>query len=172
MSIDPGLSTGLAVGHYTEDTPLKITGRQQFAGGLQGFLEWQGGDIWDLADGSVLVISEKFTPRPNEKFNLTLKSVEPLRIEGALVAMGMMPDYPDPRWRSPAAQYFSGGANLTERKKKSRQFLKDHDLYITGKDVGQKDADDAISATLHLIAYMRHINHLPTLKHYFGGADD
>ena len=116
----------------------------------------------------VQFVCEKFTPRQA----LTLKSAEPLRIEGALVQMGIVPDYiqgeKNPQWQHPPAQYFCGGQSLAEKKKRSRGFLKKHDLHLTGKMVGCKDADDAISARLHAFAYMRRIKHMPTLRHYFG----
>lgn len=118
------------------------------------------------------VVCEKFTPRQA----LKLDAVEPLRVEGALIALGVMPDYhvgkKNPLWGQPSAQYFCGGKTPAERKKFSREFLKKHDLHLTGKMVGCKDADDAISATLHAFAFLRRISHKPTLNHYFGDEND
>lgn len=165
VSIDPGVSSGIAVGQYSATDALVVVNRFQISGGLSGLLP----DLENMSPiiPGTLVICEKFTPRSGNGFSHTTKSVEPLRCEGALIALGLMPDYPDPRWRQPTAQYFSGGETPAARKKASRAFLKKHDLYLTGKDVGQRDADDAISATLHLFGYMRQIKHRPTLERYF-----
>lgn len=173
--IDPGMSSGICVGEYSDTEPFRPTHAFQIEGGLTGFF-----NAFDLGDGLHLyiagtrfdnygleVVGEKFTPRQS----LTLKSAEPLRIEGALVQMGVLPDYipgkKNLQWQHPPAQYFCGGKTLPEKKKRSREFLKKHDLHLTGKLVGCKDADDAISARLHAFAYMRKIKHLPTLEAYF-----
>jgi len=188
--IDPGLSSGICVGEYSDTEPFRPTHAFQIEGGLTGFfdsfdriseIEFNQFELWigkygsdnlhrvDMEDeDSVRFVCEKFTPRQS----LTLKSAEPLRIEGALVQMGIVPDYvqggKNPQWQHPPAQYFCGGQTLSEKKKRSREFLKKHGLHLTGKMVGCKDADDAISARLHAFAYMRRIKHMPTLRHYFG----
>lgn len=182
--IDPGLSSGICVGEYSDTEPFQPTHAFQIEGGLTGFFrdfkvqkdfEYGMNDLWirntcvDMWDrDAVQFVCEKFTPRQS----LTLKSAEPLRIEGALVQMGIVPDYvqgeKNPQWQHPPAQYFCGGQSLTEKKKRSREFLKKHDLHLTGKMVGCKDADDAISARLHAFAFMRRIRHMPTLRYYFG----
>lgn len=117
------------------------------------------------------VIAEKFTPRPNEKFNLTLKSVEPLRCEGVLVDRGLLPDY-DPKvkeWRQPKDQYLVGGKDLVDKKKRLHAFLKDTGFYVTNKqfpDSPPKDqADDARSSIGHGINYIARVaNHRPTFE--------
>ena len=115
--------------------------------------------------GPVEVCSEKFVPLGGKGFAQTLASTEPLRREGALIALGVMPDYPDPRWRRPNSMYLYGGKNLAEKKKRSRQFLKDTGNYVTGKDVGCKDSNDAMSATLHGISYTAQVlKHEPTYR--------
>lgn len=174
--IDPGLSSGICVGEYSDTEPFRPYAAYQIEGGLTGFFEHiffpqRGPWIIEHRTGSyedTVFICEKFTPRQS----LTLKSAEPLRIEGALVQMGVVPDYipgkKNLQWQHPPAQYFCGGQSLTEKKKRSREFLKKHNLHLTGKMVGCKDADDAISARLHAFAFMRRIRHMPTLRHYFG----
>lgn len=113
------------------------------------------------------LVCEKFTPYQS----LTLASAEPLRIEGWLVGTGKIPDYKNQEfWPQPAAQYFmaDSGDSLATKKKKAREFLKKHDLYVTGGKVGRKDSNDVTSATLHAIWYMVKIRHMPTMKKYFG----
>lgn len=200
VSIDPGLSSGVFVGHYSDTEPLTRLGVFQFIGGVQGLLEFfsfpnyvherawvsrhrNGSKDFPLVfkgqtelhhlhnlrfEGDIVYICEKFTPLTGRGFALTLDSVEPLRAEGALIAKGFMPaEFPHERWQRPAVMYSHGGSTLAEKKKASRAWLKKHDLLPTGKTVGQPDANDAVSATLHAFAYMRKIGHLPTLKHYY-----
>jgi hypothetical protein len=126
-------------------------------------------DVW--VNPNLKVIAEKFTPRPNEKFGLTLRSVEPLRCEGVLVDRGLLPDY-DPKvkeWRQPKDQYIVGGKDLTDKKKRQHAFLKDSGFYVTNKmfpDSPPKDqADDARSAIAHGLGYItRVIKHEPTFQ--------
>ena len=212
ISIDPGMSSGVAVGTYSDTEPFQLTHVFQIEGGLGGFVKnvrlieeeyalWsslhigrKSFNLWDtLYPGCVCgsedddcdcpldveeeygdVICEKFTPRPNGKGGLTLASVEPLRIEGHLVGSGIMPDYPDKAWRQPSSQYFmcpTRGMTLPEKKKAARAWLKENGFYFTGRDVGCKDADDARSATLHALSYLRKF-HRPTQEKYFKEKND
>lgn len=176
LAIDPGKSTGIVLGEYGDEQPWTRIGYWQVAGGIGGFLEWcfnhwsNTGIFWlnDETSMEVIGVCERFIPLSGGGFAQTSDSVEPVRIEGALIALGLMPaDYSDKRWQRPASMYTQGGSNKAERLRASRAFLKSHDLLLTGKNVGQKDADDAISATLHSLAYMRKIKHAPTLGHYW-----
>ena len=212
ISIDPGMSSGIAVGTYSDTEPFQLTHVFQIEGGLKGFVKnvrlieeeyalWgslhigrKSFNLWDtLYSGCVCgsedddcdcpfdveeeygdVICEKFTPRPNGKGGLTLASVEPLRIEGHLVGSGIMPDYPDKAWRQPSSQYFmcpTRGVTLPEKKKSANKWLRENGFYFTGKDVGCKDADDARSATLHALSYLRKF-HKPTQLAFFGGENE
>ena len=177
LSIDPGLSSGFAFGTYSDDEPLVVHYRSQVDGGLLGFCEglstirsiidWHGVSI----EQNLTTVCEKFTPRPHAGGGFTLAQVEPLRIEGYLVGTGWLPDYEkrDPVWRQPAAQYYCGGSTKAERRKRSKAFLRERGLYLTGKDVEAPDAEDAISATLHLLGFLRDVRHRPTLERYFHG---
>lgn len=200
ISIDPGLSSGVFVGHHSDTEPLTRLGVFQFTGGVQGLLDFfsfpnyvhERAPIYEYREvledfppvfrgvkdihhlhslrfeGEIVYICEKFTPLTGRGFALTLDSVEPLRAEGALIAKGFMAaEFPHESWQRPAVMYSHGGSTLPEKKKASRAWLKKHDLLPTGKTVGQPDANDAVSATLHAFAYMRKIGHLPTLKHYY-----
>lgn len=202
ISFDPGRSSGIAIGTYSDTEPYRPAHIYQIEGGLSGFLNYVENEqdtddfsnswgewfftvgfgvmlnryflSWgglEAEESEVTFISEKFTPRQA----LSLASAEPLRIEGSLVTQGIMPDYPDLRWRQPAKQYFAGGSDLAERKKNAYAWLKRHEkdgLYVTGKDVGCKDANDARSAILHSIAYLRDIKHRPTIDYYFGRKEN
>lgn len=186
ISIDPGQSTGVVIGTYSEHLPFTLMHAFQFEGGTKGFLEnvgvsrngyddlcvrFKGAlDTGDLVVGDEIentVIAEKFTARGSGNgFSYRTDALEPLRVEGALLAMGL-----NPEWRQPPKQYFMApaGTPLNEKKKLAHKWLKDKGLYIAPKDVGCKDANDARSAALHAIAWLRDQRHTPTLKAYFGG---
>lgn len=183
LSIDCGVSTGIALLSYEEDSPAELVEGWQFGGGVTGLLDWVNdhfthssgipgfvshGDreesVWVYQKG-LLVLAEKFTARNTRGFSYTTASLEPLRGEGALIALGLMPDYTvaEKRWRDPGLQYFSGGSGKAERKKRQHAFLKANGFYKTGKDFGTADADDYRSAAAHGIAYIaRELKHKPT----------
>lgn len=194
LSIDCGLSSGIFLGRYSDTEPLTRVAVWQFGGvndevrGVVALLSWCDTHFdeddaefahlppgrmrtQNIPFGDLTIIAEKFTPLQNAGHSLTLDAVEPLRCEGALIAEGLMPaEFPHERWQRPDRMYFSGGTNLAAKKKASRAWLKSHGLLPTGKTVGQKDAHDAVSATLHAFAYMRKMNgtgHAPTLEHYW-----
>lgn len=189
LSIDPGKSTGIALWAYEEETPAELVRAWQFDGGLTGFLRWWRDEqskpdyphnitieqmLGDDPVPDVSFVSEKFTPLQNKGFNLTLDSVEPLRIEGALVALGLLPDYGKavPSWQRPAEMYWVPGKNATEKRRNQVAWVKERfpELHLTGKDVSAPDADDARSAIWHGMVWLRK-NHLPSAKHWFGGDD-
>lgn len=192
ISIDPGMSTGLIVGTYSDDTPFELSHAFQIEGGVEGFLKRvrHYDDTDDFSDGgtcfsidhhsgnwgesfclwygdmlsrdeeaeSPTVLVEKFTARGAAAgpFALRTEALEPLRIEGALLAMGV-----PVTWVSPAQQYFIGGKDKAEKKKRQHAWLKENGFYIAPKDVGCKDADDARSALAHAISWLRKF-HKPT----------
>lgn len=187
LSIDPGMSTGACLFSWgnAPDEPFKQEAVWQFRNGAYGLEDWINSEgLVDSVSWGVIaepttraawigivrpvllsaLVVEKFTPRSNSGFALTQASVEPLRGEGVLIGHGLGQHI---TWQQPASQYFMGGNDLKERKIRSREFLKRNGIYLTGKNVGQPDADDAISAELHAIAYLRGIRHLPTLHAMF-----
>lgn len=181
LSIDPGLSTGVCLFEWSETEPIRVLDTWQFghgAAGLSAFLDehnvavskgvGKGSERLPRIAGKALdsFVVERFTPRQNEMFAHTRESVESLRGEGALISRQFMPFI---EWAEPSQQYFMGGSDLplTQKKKLARDLLRRHGLHSTGKSVGQKDADDAISATLHAVAYLRRARHRPTLEALF-----
>lgn len=190
LSVDPGLSTGVALLSYEEDSPAELVEGWQFGGGVAGLIGWVGLNVSldpganGLSDDATqylidpwcrpVVIAEKFTARNTRGFSYKTDSLEPLRGEGALIALGLMPDYAvaEKRWRDPSLQYFSGGSGKAERKKKQHAFLKANGFYRTGKDFGTADADDFRSATAHGIAYVaRELKHKPTFDMIAGNGE-
>lgn len=183
LSFDTGLSSGIALGKYSETEPYSLVKAYQFTEGVAGLCNWLSdhfeghrqdvpGHFW-INDGEggwhgsfvTTIISEKFTPINHANYALTTASVEPLRCEGALVALGVMPDIPHKTWRRPSEMYIFGGDTLPEKKKRAYAWLKANGMYVTGKTVGQPNADDARSAIMHGISYLVKVEkHEPTWR--------
>lgn len=182
LSIDCGVSTGIALLSYEEDSPAELVEGWQFTGGVAGLLTWIQGDFdnpWDSVQSPTIKpftsIAEKFTARNTRGFSYTTASLEPLRGEGALIALGLMPDYTvaEKRWRDPALQYFAGGSGKAEKKKRQHAFLKANGFYRTGKEFGTADADDFRSAASHGIVYIaRELKHKPTFEWLARGVEE
>lgn len=187
LVIDPGKSTGITLGTYSDTEPYQRVEYWQFGRGLYGLSDWisdhiqnnhlfwydpDGEEMWVSLD-HVTIVTEKFVPLQNKGFGLTLDSVEPLRLEGVLVHEGLMPDYApeEKQWQRADKQYFMGGTKKPEKRKRAKDFLRKHGLYLTGKNVGCKDAEDVVSSQLHAFAYLRGQRHLPTLNHYFRSTE-
>ena len=172
LAIDPGMSTGMCLFSFGDDQPFKQERLWQFGGGAAGLAAALNRLAVDANPGLYIsgekldvMVVEKFTPRGGPGFSLTQASAEPLRGEGVLIGRGYESYI---QWGEPSQQYFMGGTDLADKKKRSREFLKLHGLYTTGSKLGQKDADDAISAELHAIAWLRRRRHMPTLLELFG----
>jgi hypothetical protein len=200
LSIDPGKSSGVTLWLVPDDTHATMLAAWQFSGGLSGLLDWHRDHTYEYIEGCEVfvpqgdggidldrdsfkigtpstrwtertnVVVEKFTPLQNKGFSLTLDSVEPLRIEGALVALGIVPDYEpsSPHWQRPNEMFWVPGKNAAEKRKRQVAWVKERfpELHLTGKDVSAPDADDARSAQWHALAYLRR-NHLPSARYYF-----
>lgn len=191
LSIDTGVSTGIALLSFEEDSPAELVQGWQFTGGVAGLLQWFGqytedspfftgwtlpeiGEVGFYYDEAPTVVAEKFTARNTRGFSYTTASLEPLRGEGALIALGLMPDYTlaEKRWRDPGLQYFAGGSGKAERKKRQHAFLKANGFYRTGKDFGTADADDFRSSAAHGINYIaRELKHKPTFSMISGWSE-
>lgn len=162
LSIDPGLSSGVALGTYSATEPYRRVGAWQPRGGTLGFSEW-----W-AREGQYLEPNEIICERFSTRQPLSHDAAEPLRVEGWLVGEGIMPPYPGSGWVEPAEMYFMAAPSdpLRVKKKKAQDFLKRHGLWATGKAYGHADGADVNSATLHAIALLRTRRHAPTLGAY------
>lgn len=167
LSVDPGVSTGIALIRYAPDDPPTLEGAWQFGGGVAGLIDW----YHDHETGGCTVIAEKFAARNTRGFAYTTASLEPLRGEGALIALGLMPDYTpkEKRWLNPGLQYLAGGKDLADKKKRQHALLKDIGFYRTNKDfpdsLSKDGADDFRSAAAHGLAYLaRELHHKPTFE--------
>lgn len=180
LSFDGGVSSGVSLVRVPADGPATVIKGWQFSGGaweMQDFLwnelfeRYEMTVDWPRLTGEypqstdLHIISEKFQPINHANYALTTASVEPLRIEGVLLALGLMPDYPNERWRAPAIQYFAGGKDLADKKKRLRAFLKETGNYRLPKQLNAPDNNDFISATGHAFAYaMKTLKHKPTFE--------
>lgn len=165
LSIDAGKSTGIALLSYSNTEPASLVAGWQFGNGVTGFLDW----YYEVYAGDTLEnsekIAEKFQPINHSNYALTTDSVEPLRLEGSLITLGLMPDYTkeEKRWRRPADQYIFGGDSKARKKQMQHRWLKENGFYLTGKDLETPDADDYRSAAAHGISYLvKVLEHKPT----------
>jgi len=146
ISIDPGMSTGWAIWEQVEPwEPFHRVNVAQSPGGLPGFL---AADVFNRRRSLDWVVCERFIPDGRAS---GLEQFEPLRIEGFIEGCfkGAI------RWQRNA-----------EMSGVSDRLLKQHGLWLTGKDVGQPDANDAISATKHGLAYLK-ARHRPSQEYYW-----
>jgi hypothetical protein len=171
LSIDPGKSTGIALGVYGDAVPYTRTHYWQVEGGTQGFCKWyeeHDGGMVDVIDHLVTMfgedggkktrrvdfekVSEKFILNPANPYAADLTPVE---IEGALIAYGESPS-----WH-----------NRSDKNMVRDRVLKDNGLWLTGSQVGCKDARDVNDATIHALVHMMRKRHMPTVQEYFKGGE-
>jgi hypothetical protein len=146
LTFDPGKSTGIALGEYSDTDPYKLLLVWQTHNGLTGVLEWLGEHYGMVDDDEV--VSEKFVLR---KHNF-LPDTEPLRIEGALTVF-----FPDIVWQLPSEKHHTPD-----------NVLREHNLWQTGKKFNHQDGRDANDAIIHALTFLKKQAHMPTLKKYWG----
>lgn len=162
LSIDPGVSSGVALLSYTDETAPVLEKAWQFRGGAEALNEWMdeyvSGSFALMNSAWVTSLCEKFNPRGSgQGFAYTAASLEPLKCEGVLIAHGL----PD-AYVSPPQQYFAGGKGKAEKKRLQHKALKDMGLYVTGSMVDSPDADDTRSAIAHALSYLTRSGHKPS----------
>ena len=163
LSIDPGLSSGGAVLSYTESSAPRLVDAWQVDGGVEGLLELlmnsslYGNGFLDPTIAHTIV--EKFNARNTNGFSYTTASLEPLRCEGALIALEIGDEYVQP-----PQQYIAGGTGKADKKKRQHRLLKELGFYVTGSMLGSKDADDARSAIAHGLGWLMRNGHKPTYE--------
>jgi len=158
LSIDPGMSSGIALGTYSATEPYRRIASFQPRGGARGFADWWKAEQPEYDE----IVCERFSVRQA----LAHDAIEPVRVEGWLIGEGIMPPYPAPNWQEPSEQYWSSGS-LQQKKAVAQSFLKKHSLWATGKQFHHVDGADVNSATLHALAALRRSRHVPTIKAYW-----
>lgn len=136
--LDPGKTTGVALGYWDDTTPLTIKRTWQIPNGLDGFLEWAADFDEDVA-GDVFVC-EDFILRPG----VPNADITPAFIIGAVKALGLNPVMQAPSLKSLVSDNVLRRAGLWEP--------------------GKRHSNDA---RIHLAVYLRNQGHAPTLNLLF-----
>lgn len=162
---DPGVRTGVVYWVWSEHEHAEPREIWQFDGGTTALEFWIDGHH-DLINAVTHIGSEKFIPRPQEGMSHTLESTYPLVQEGVLIGKGVMPHYPEGNWQPAGCQY------PTKTHERTDELLKLRGLWLTGKDVGMDDANDALSATRQMVYLLtRTLKHGPTIEWFYGGEE-
>jgi hypothetical protein len=151
LSLDPGKSSGIALGYYSSASAYESVAVWQVEDGLEGFLDWYYKCWPAISVKGPEIVSERFVLR-SQKF---VADTTPLLIEGAMrVLFG------------PDIHYQLRG----EKAKVTNDHLKRGGEYRTGKHVGRKDANDVNDALRHAVIYLtkKKNQHLPTIEKFLG----
>jgi len=145
VAYDPGLVTGVAQGVFSDTEPLRVLGgiALTYDEILEGF-----DDMTQVKFDHV--VSEKFIARTDNPF---VPDLTPVRVEGILDLA------------------YERDINWRLRTKKSQvpdSILKEHGIWMTGKDVDWTDGRDVNDAIIHMIGYVAFdLRHVPTIREYF-----
>ena len=161
LSIDPGQSTGIALGSYDAITPYQLVSRWNVLGGVEGFIEW-----WqENQDGEIAheLVVEKFHLDPTNQFSADLT---PVAIEGALAALnwdaGVEIAWQGRELKSALIGYPPEARTKTERQRVRFDFLDRFGLFAKGAH--NDDSNDAIT---HALTYLKRRKHAPTLMAFW-----
>lgn len=145
-SWDPGKITGVAFGHFDDETPYTL----EVALALDFFQISEM--FWNSPNNtSTVVVIERFVPRGGQPFAPDLEGVQ---VEGMLRHF-YQPD--QIVWQT-----------RTDKAHVPDRILKGNGLWQTGSDVSWEDGRDANDAIIHALAYLKKNSHLPTLRKYWG----
>lgn len=138
IAIDPGVNTGIVVAHVEEE--VEILYFEQFICATHVETAQHIKQVLDAYPDAVIV-AEQFDLRPGNKFSADLTPVKVNAILDYLVD--------DIHYQTPA---------------QAKGLVKDATLknlgwWLTGKDVGYKDANDVRDAFRHLVYYLVHEMH-------------
>jgi hypothetical protein len=145
VSYDPGLVTGVAQGVFSDTEPLRVLGGvaltyDEIIEGFSNLLEVKFDHV----------VSEKFVARTDNSF---VPDLTPVRVEGILDLAYER----DINWRL-----------RTKKAQVPDSILKEHGLWVTGKDVDWTDGRDVNDAIIHMLGYVAFdLRHAPTLREYF-----
>lgn len=156
LSIDPGLITGLSIGHfsYKDGYTLQKTW-------TRGFQELSD-DLWNETipyDNKTIKVIERFVPQSGANYTLKEDDLAGVEVIGMLKHALNLPEQIN--WRTRSQKSIAGSPE------KSDQILKDHGLWQEGAMVDWHDGRDANDSILHALGYLKDTNHMPTLRKYF-----
>jgi hypothetical protein len=148
LAIDPGLATGWSAWIVPDDEPMQRYAYGLIQHGVDGFNRWFQTHGRSYVDGPHdVLVCEKFELGGDVRF----PDVEPLRIEGVLIALSPV----RVRWQL-----------RTMKAQVEDERLKAHRLWVTGKDVGWTDGRDVNDSQIHALAWGK-FEHYPTLQGYW-----
>ena len=160
LSLDPGFSTGFALGFFDAITPYQLLDRGQVLNGADGFADW-------LLQGNALdvdvIVCESFRLLGKNKF---VADTIPLLLEGILWGMHAHPKSVIAQtpivWQSAADKAtligYPDSADTPDRRQRLRfKFLAKHGLHAPGKR-----NDDSNDAICHALVYLKRREHMPT----------
>lgn len=148
LSIDPGEATGWSAWYVPDDEPMVRFDYGLVRGGLPGFVKWWASIGHAIVDAPRdVVVCEKFELGGDVRF----PNVEPLRIEGALFALSARRVV----WQK-----------RTDKAQVPDLLLREHGLWLTGKDVDWEDGRDVNDAQVHALIWGK-FDHMPTLEGYW-----
>ena len=155
LSIDPGRSTGIALGFYDSITPYRLVGRWNVLGGVEGFIHWWG-TTEILFDE---IVAESFVLDPDNKFSADLT---PVQIEGVLINLLWSSDLSiiwQPRTdKAGLKPYPRNCMTSTQRQRFRFDFLDQFGLFAAG--AANDDSNDAIT---HGLVHLKRVKHMPTM---------
>lgn len=150
---DPGVTSGFVAAEFARNTPVQVTHKIEIPGGLDGLCDWLSGIHMEV------VVCERFRMTPLVR---TSEQVEPLRIEGVIRYA-----FPKVVWQYPDSMLLAGSHHGSPSRNKTAadNVLRTMGLWTLPSEVdNHKDANDINSAMKHLVAYLRNIDHQPTLE--------
>lgn len=165
MAIDPGRATGVAIGRVNPQQPLEIIFTAIIPGGTEALIDW----LERTNNGKYITELDCMKNFPEEYDNIDfhLDAIcETFRLRGGVIS----PDLEALRIEGVLMDRFGNTVHWQNPSDKSLvgdDFLRENDLWLTGKDVDHQDGRDANDALLHLFAYMMKQRHLPTLEAYW-----
>jgi len=148
LSIDPGYATGVSLWSVPDDEEIEREAYFLVSGGIDGFEEWW----WSIAsyfpDETILVcesfIQDGRTPKVES---------DALQIEGFLRGVY-------------GVENITWQRNSMKNARNGDRLLKQHGLFLTGKQVGWKDGRDVNDSQLHALAWAKN-NHAPSQEYFF-----
>lgn len=146
LGIDPGKSTGIALGRYGDDKPYELVKAWTTHDGIDGWLEWWNGMSFagGVADFDTIVC-EGFVLRDNG----WLANLDGVEIIGSIKTL-----------RPDVVIQLRGRKSLAPD-----SMLKANGLWQTGKMVGHTDGRDANDAIIHSLAFLiANEKHQPTIR--------
>lgn len=146
IAIDAGASTGMTTARVDENGIVEILKIDQFVADWDTTVTYirQQVDGFITRGEEVQLVAEQFDLRPHNRF---VADLTPVKINATLEYLLSLSGTIEPIvWQTPGMA----------KKLVTDEVLKNLGWYVTGKDVGYKDANDAKDSLRHLVYYLVH----------------